>query len=233
MTLKKTFFLLLFLPTMLCAQRNGEHNAVMAKLYPSEAVETYDLRSRKKVKRVFYYDDWMEGQFLFFDQSRAGRTFPLKYDILNQELNVDMGGSIYIVPLDSIHGFVFESLINKGHEFTIRKTGKGYSQATIFEVVEKGTYKLLTQHYVERLRANYQPALDTGSRDEKIVRKQAFYLIDTHGRLIEIPKKKKAAEQVMSKYKPAQKYLGKNKVNFKNEKDLKKLVLFMNNYQKK
>jgi hypothetical protein len=230
MTLKNTLLFIFCLPLTLMAQQNAEQPAfTKAKLLPGEAIETFNLIERKTIKRVFFIDEWSEGNFLFSTNQQTRRTFPLKYDVLNQELNVDMAGSIYLVPLDSIYGFTLENLLSlKDYEFTVRKSGKGKS-AEIFEVLVDGQYQLLVKHVAEKLQADYQPALDTGSRDERIVKKEYRYFIDNEGRLLEIPKKKKSAEELFSNYPSAKQYLAKNKVNFKNKENLKGLILFMNN----
>lgn len=227
MTLKNLFLFLVLFPFVLSAQRNTPHTALApGQLQPNEAITTYDLRKRTKIERVFFNDDWSEGKFIFSDNHDSQRTFPLKYDILNQELNVDLAGSIYVVPLDSIRGFLIEnSLSLNDYKFIIRKTGKG---AEIFETIVKGENQLLVKHTAEKLKADYQPALDTGSRDEKVIKKQQFYFLDKDGHLLEIPKQKKAAKVLFSGYSSAKKYLAKNKVNFKDKDSLRELVLFMN-----
>lgn len=215
MTLKNFLLFFIVFPVTLFAQRNNPHQAVTtSKLYPAEAIETFDLRKTTKIERVFFNEDWLEGKFIFSADYNARQTFPLKYDILNQELNVDVAGAIYVVPLDSIHGFVLEnSLSVNNYEFTIRRRA-GEKSAEIFEIAINGENQLLIKHQAEKLNANYQPALDTGSRDEKVIKKQRFYLLDQDGHLLEIPKKKKAAESLFSQYPNAKKYLAKKQSQF-------------------
>lgn len=230
MTLKNTLLFIVFLPLTLMAQQNAEQpNFTKAKMLPGEAIETFDLIERKEIKRVFFVDDWSEGQFFFSVDQNAQRTFPLKYDILNQELNVDVAGSIYLVPLDSIYGFSLQNISGlSDHEFIIRKSAKE-KKTEIFEVVVRGKHQLLVKHIAEKLKADYQPALDSGSRDERIVKKEHFYFIDKNGQLVEIPKKKKSAQALFSEYSKAKEYLANHKVNFKNKEDLQRLFLFINN----
>ncbi|MCR9289884.1 MAG: hypothetical protein NXI23_21120 [Bacteroidetes bacterium] len=228
----KSLFFVLFLPILLTAQRNTKQQAVMADLYPTEAVETYDLRTRTEIKRVFFNQEWLEGHLLFIDGKTSNENFPIKYDILNQELNVSVGNAIYAVPLSAkTHGFILKKVIGPEYEFRIRKIGKEVNP-TIFEVAVKGKYQLFVKHYAEKIKPNYVAALDAGTRDEKAVVKELFYLLDNRGRLIEIPKKQKAAREVLGEYTSARRYLAKNKVNFKDRESLRELVLFMNNFQK-
>lgn len=235
--MKQLAFLILFLPTMLFGQLNDERRAVDARIYPQGDVQAYDLRTRTQIKRYFLFNDWREGKFIFVDGIPTKRTFPLKYDVLNQELVVDMAGSEYVVPMDSIYGFVLDDYFkqvsgSEGLIFQIRRGGKDGKKRTIYERVLDGKFRLYVGHYAEKMKPNYNAALDTGSLDEKIVKKEKFYLYD-NGRMKEIPKKRKSAEKFFAAYPAAKKYLAKHRVNFKNKKSLSDLVLFMNNYQKK
>ncbi|MFT4760709.1 MAG: hypothetical protein ACI9XO_000566 [Paraglaciecola sp.] len=232
--MKKITILFLLLPFITFGQVADDRRAIDNRLYPAGDVEVYDLRKRTKIKRFFLENNWLECQFLFLDTSKTQRTFPLKLDILNQELVVDLYGSEYIVPMDSIHGFVLEDYYsqvsgNAKREFTIRRNNsKSGKRRSVFEIIVKGEYQLLVGYYAEMLKANYNAAIDVGSLDEKIVKKDKFYLIDDDGRLFEIPKKKKAAIAIFNKYPAANKFLAKNKVNFKSKESLNRLVLFMN-----
>jgi len=228
------FIILLFLPILIIAQRgdNQQYQALVEELYVGEAINTFDLREQKKYDHVFLNENWQESKLIFSDGEVSLRTFWLKYDILNQELNIRIGEeTIYIVPKDRIRGFVFlsniEKKILKETRFLISQKGK--TKGNIYEVIIDGNYALAAFHKADKLKPNYIPALDTGNLSEKIVTKKTYFLVTNKKKIVEIPKKKRSAEKLFKKYAPARKYLDKNKVNFKKQKDLENLILFMNN----
>lgn len=227
MTLKNLFFLVLFAPSTLFAQRGTDMQAVTTNLYSGEAIETYDLRKVTKIKRVFFKEEWLDAQIVFIDENKKSKNFPVKYDILNQEINVSVQGSIYVLPTALIDGFILSDVLGEIAEFTIFKD-ENKGPTGIFEVIESGKFTFLEKHSAKRIKADYQPTLDVGSKDEKAVRKNTFYLMDDRGQFFEIPTKKKLAKELFNRYPSGKKYLAKHKVNFKNSNNLKELVILMN-----
>lgn len=233
---KKIFFIILFfLPTFVIAQGNNQYQVVLENLYAGEAINTYDLRERKEYNQVFLNEDWQKSKLIFSDNEVSSRTYWLKYDILNQEVNIRIGEeAIYIVPKNRIHGFIFLSDIDKkileNSQFMVSQKRK--TKGDIYEIIVDGKYSLAILHEAEKLKSNYIPALDTGNISEKIITKKKFFLITDKKAAIEISKKKKSATKLFNKYTPSKEYLKKNKVNFKKQKDLEGIILFMNNQLK-
>ena len=227
MTLKNMFLFLFLAPIALFAQRNTPHVAVVTNgLYPMEAVPTFDLRSKKEVKRVFLIEDWSEGKFLFSTEYQTQQTFPLKYDILNQELNVNISNSIVVAPLSLIKGFkVFDGL--KPATFLVLKP-KGWNKSpSFFELLVDGEYKLLVHHYTKILPPNYNPALNSGSKNSEVKRKKDLYLLH-NGIISEVSAKKKKAKKFFAKFEALKDYFKQNDVKFNHQDDFVKVVEQLN-----
>ena len=186
----------------------------------------------KHVLQTFLHDDWIDSHIVFSDGSISERIYFLKYDILNQELNIRIGSSIFLVPKDRVQGFIFNEQLSglPKREFVLLNQDNKPGQ-TIFEVLVSGDYSLLVHHHVERLRPNYVPALDAGNINEELIEKESLYFMDKTGKVSVIPKRKKAAYEFFGKYRNARQYLKKNKVNFKKMKQVEALVSIMNKKQ--
>lgn len=212
------------------AQRSDQHKLILDDLYPGEAVETFDLRERKKIYQSFLIDEWLFGRLLKKDGSLSEGDYLLKYDILNRELNVNLNGSAFIVPDETISGFILKEVQNDKlveHKFRYYETEDKKIHRGIFKHCVDGNYKLLAFYDAEKLPSNYVPALDAGSLDQKISTRERFYFMAAD-QLIEIPSNKKRAEKFFNKYEEARKFLEKNRMNYKNKEQLKALVNFMN-----
>lgn len=220
-----------FIPVVLVAQRNDDNQVIMADLYPGEAVETFDLRKRNIKGQPFFNENWLFGHFVFDDGSLSKGGYLLKYDLLNQELIVNLDGSVFVVPTGNISGFTLKNNIQTTvklpeYVFVFSKL-KELPGRTILEKVVEGKFGMYILHHVTQLKPNYVPALDAGSLNTKIVKKDRYYLW-TKGKFLEIPTRKKKAVKFFGKYAIAREYMEENKMKVKSEKYLIALINAMN-----
>jgi len=219
------FLFTLFFPSFLSAQSGIDYNKLRLNSVNSrEEIGTFDLREQIFIHQYFYNDEWMSAHILG-NEYVEGKDLLVKYDILNQQLNVNIENVAMIAPNNVMSGFVF---LGSNQKFICIEPKDWAKGKTFFEVIEKGEYSLLIHHSAIKQKPNYNVALDTGSKSEKVIKKEAYYLMEMD-KVFEIPRKKKAAEKFFSKYSHAKKYLKDNKVNFKKTEDLKKLVQYLNN----
>jgi hypothetical protein len=220
------------------AQRSDQHKLLLDDLYPGEAVETFDLRERSEVFQHFFHDDWLFGKFLFEDDRESARDYMLRYDIMNNELNVNIYSSSFIVPKNKYRGFVLKEIngdqlvehVFKYHEVDRKKEGE---ELLLYVVEEPGPFSLVKYLYVEELPSTYVPALDAGNLDKKVIQKHRYYLFKDD-RFTIIPKGQTKAKKVFLRYADAKIFLSDHNVNFKNENELIALIHYLNqSYLKK
>ena len=232
MSFYKSLLLFCFcIPMVLMAQRSDDNQIIMSDLYPGEAVETFDLRERKMVGQSFFNENWLFGHFVFDDGSLSKGDYLLKYDLLNQELIVNLNGSVYVVPTENISGFILKNNIQTTvklpeYVFVFSKL-KGLPGRTILEKVIEGEFGLYILHHVTQLKPNYVPALDAGNLNTKIVKKNKCFLW-TKGKFLEIPTRKKQAVKFFGKYATARQYMKEHKMKAKSEEYLIALINSMN-----
>lgn len=224
---KLTLLILLFIATDVDAQRSDQHKLVMDDLYPGEAVQSYDLRTRKKIDQYFLFADWYKGT-LFMEDGRVSKNeHYLKYDLLNNEVNVDIEGSPYVIPSKLLAGFAIVDGDGVEHRFVRAPLPNAKNRPVFFQEEVKGDLDFLVYHKTERLPANYVAALDAGSLDQRVTSKEEFFL-RWDEEILEIPTKKKAATRFFAQFPGAEDYLDENRVNFKKKEDLESFVKFMN-----
>jgi len=113
--------------------------------------------------------------------------------------------------------FVFSPYINEG------MVTKNY-----FEVLVAGKHNLLVLHYITKMKATYNKALDTGDKNERLIAAERYFVkngativeLDKHGKnLIEIigDKASKVKEQVE-----------KEDLSYKKKEDLIKIITYLN-----
>lgn len=223
--IKLIFVLTLFLPAFLSAQVGvDDKKARLNAVTSNEAIEMFDLTERISIRKFFYNTEWKAAHILGNEQV-AGKDLLIKYDILNQQINVNIQQVAMVASNRVLSGFVF---LGTRQKFIYIEPGNWTKGKTFFEVLEEGEYALLVHHSAKKLKANYNAALDTGSKSETITQKEAYYVMKAD-KVFEIPQKKKAAEKFFSKYSKATKYLKNNKVKFKNKEDLQGLIRYLNN----
>ncbi len=234
----KSTLLLLLVPTAcLLGQRSDVHKLILNDLYPGEGVETFDLRERKIPSAYYFRDDWLYGRILFDEDRESASEYTLKYDLLNQELvvNIDDEGS-FVIPMNLIRGFVLKDrnpgriheYVFKYHELDINNPG-----AEIGLHIADGHFTLVKYFFVDELPATYVPALDAGSLDRKLVMKEKYFLIeDDH--VTEIPRQRNKAKRIFEVFDGAERYLKEKNLDLREESDLISLVVFLNqSYLKK
>ena len=209
------------------AQRSDQHKLVMDDLYPGEAVQSFDLRSRTKIDQYFLFADWHKGTLLMSDGRVSKNEYYLKYDLLNNEVNVNVEGNPYVIPSKLLDGFIIEDENGTSYQFVRARHPNEGRQGVFFQEEVSGDMDFLVYYKTERLPANYVAALDAGSLDQRVTSKEEFF-VRWNQKIMEVPSKKRAAIKFFAKFPGAEGYLADNRINFKKKEDLESFVKFMN-----
>ena len=186
-------------------------------------LRTFDLEQRTLIHQHFYNPGWLDAK-IFKEESAKGFPAMIKFDILNQQVNFLFQNLAMVASSRKINSFTF----TKSKKKFIGLVPKNWNRRKVFfESIVEGKYTLLLYHEAIKQKADYHPVLNTGSKDEKIVEKQTYYLLQ-EGKVFKIPSKKKAAIKLFEEYINVADYVKTHKVNFKQEEDLIKLFGFMN-----
>jgi len=189
-----------------------------------DAIESFNLGEVKSFNQYFLNDNWSIAQILGNDKVES-KLFLVKYDVLNQQLLVEINNTPMIVSNNKLSGF----LISRTEQRFIyaRPTDWNTGGSFFEELAVKDSLSLLARHFAIKTKPNYNQALDFGDRNEKVILKEDYYF-KSGDVVLEIPNKKKEAIVFFSQFAGTKDYIAKNKINFKKKEDL--ILLFQNLY---
>ena len=226
-----SFVLLLSLCT-LTAQENTVHSINLDRVGSRDVVQTYDNYVPKTQGSIYFYEEWSDATAVMGGQASDYRA---RYDIINQTLEINKNGTVYDIPAGLIESFtlnVEEDIRTKEVRFVnITKISDLRVKGVAFMVVATDTEDLKVYKSIrgEVMKPSYNIALDTGSKDTKIV-KITEYFVESQGKIVQLPKtKKKEILAFIKKYSPdGADFAVRQKLNLKKDKDLDRLFDYIN-----
>ncbi len=113
--------------------------------------------------------------------------------------------------------FIFSPYINEG------MVTKNY-----FEVLVAGKNNLLVLHYITKMKATYNKALDTGDKNERLIAAERYF-VKNGATIVEIDKKgKNLIEIIGDKGSKVKEQVEKEDLSYKNKEDLIKIITYLN-----
>ncbi|MFK7926227.1 MAG: hypothetical protein AB8H47_30035 [Bacteroidia bacterium] len=222
-------FILLLILSQGFAQRSDPFTIRMQNLYSGESIDVYDLRSQTVEGSLYWNETFAKGTVKLRNGGKVD-AFPMRYDLMGQGLEINLGSETKLLPASMIEEFYLEGEKGGLHHFISPSdyfNYKGFIDG-FFEVLQEGPWTLLLKSEIDVLKPNYVVALDAGSSNQTAVRTDLFYLYH-EGELIRIPKQKKKAIKALKPYIPnIEARVKSEKLNFKNSASLQLLVLDLN-----
>ncbi len=221
----KLFLFLLILPLVGFTQSDNLNPAISWD-YGKAYVKTFDLRVKGDIKECFLQDVWLPATFVNEEGVTIKRDYFTKFDILNNQVNVNIDGKVMVAPMGVVKIFTTHS-VEEDRTFVALNPKNWNKGATYFEIIADGEIQLLVHYSVKDVGNTYNPAIDAGSKTSKMVQKEEYYIL-VDNKISKVPTKRKAGERLFSKLGIARKYFSKNKVKFKSKENLIELVNFLN-----
>ena len=179
-----------------------------------------------------YYLDrkWNTGSIFLKDSERKIEGFPLKYDIKTQTIEILANKTVKILDARKIKGMVwYDSLTQLGSFFANAGefTEDGVPLVGLVEVMSDGQIPLLCYTTVWIKQADYVPALDVGSRDDKIMKRKTYYYSINH-QITKITSKKKLLPAFGDRASAVDAFIKTNDLSVNQPFDLKRIFDFFN-----
>lgn len=231
-------FLLVLLSTALQAQfKNSNNNAMNTGLIPLTAgdfVNTFDTHVSKLQGSVYFSDNWSRSNIVLKSDKLAEGYFS-RYDLQNFSLEIRVEDKIYELTGSMVKEFTLDiegenGQLERAHFINPMIKGKWQENIPMFlqSLAVKGQYELYLGAYTVVKPPNYNVALDVGSKDPIITKKEHYYLFDgkTFSR---IPTKKKDFSKFFGQFnKNMPAIIKKNKWSPKEKEDILKTVAALN-----
>lgn len=185
------------------------------------------LAEPKLIGSSYLSEEWQSAE-IFLKTGEKIEGYPVKVEIEHANVEIQYKGEIKFLNLEAID-FIrcFDSNTGK---YSIVKSAKQFNQndtplTGIVEVINDGSrYSVVKHFYIEIRMANYNVALDVGSKDHQKLKKEKLYLAQGTKLLAVKGNKNKLTEQLGDDSERAQKIIKSHKLNLSKESDLVTLV---------
>ena len=149
-------------------------------LYAGEALDVIDLRQKETEVEAFWFEEWMPGGIILKDSQQV-KGYPLRYDLYSQSLEIRTPTDVKVLAARQVQVFYLQAG-ETTHFFADLPAYLGIpphpEQDNVAKILHEGQYVLIQRKERELLKANYVPALDAGSINDKIIFVDAYYLYD-------------------------------------------------------
>jgi hypothetical protein len=201
-------------------------------LRPTDLVYGIPLPPGKVIGDSYLNTQWLRSSFMMYNIDRTFENYKIRYDIRTNELEVKTPTQVKVLPGDRVRNFAVTDSLNintlfyaNGKDFTL----DGKKQSGFFEVMEDGKIALLKKTEIEIKKADYNPALHIGSLDEKILKKDSYYVLK--GTELQEVRKKKFFAIFGDQAATMETYADTNRLSAGNPRELQMIIRHYNSLQ--
>jgi len=229
--MKNTLFTTLLFSTNFLFAQNYKVSDYDPSANPGQVIKEIKLPPPKTEGNVYLDDDWHLGSFKM-KGAPLYEGFLLRYDLQHQNLEIRVKEEIKVCVLSMLDEFYFidKSTNQYQHFLNIKAINDAYiiGHKGVVEILIDDKAPLYKQFYLVTQKANYSPTTDTGSKDNKIIKKSSYYLA-SNGQLVKFYQSlKKNKKALGNEYELLETYEKEHKLKLKNEKDMISLVTYYN-----
>ena len=209
----------------------GQHRAI--------SPDDVDYSANAPIGNTFLTEDWNKGT-IFFTLNRKLEDQQFQFDIeMNQFLlkgdeEIKELSDARVVNGVNVMAFVMNNKVGDTRQF-LNSLNSGYKVNGVplmgfLEVIEDGKMTLLRKYRIEVIKAGYNVALNAGNKQDKIVKKEVYYLKkNDSNELVEVSQNQKSNLAALGIHQEQVKaYMKENKLKFKPGNDLPKIIAYYN-----
>lgn len=177
---------------------------------------------------VYLNNDWTLADITLVNAETVLTGYFVRVDLSTNDLELNVKDQVKILVASKVQSFVLNNASSGRVKYI---NGQYYSFNGVktngfLRVIEDGEWKLLEKTSLKLVKANYVASLDAGVREDRLVKEKIYYLTK-EDKLYEVRSSvKKFANQFGDKSNDLEKYIKANKLNLKQEGDLRKLLEF-------
>jgi len=173
-----------------------------------------------------YLDDWKLADIKLKNHKTISGVM-LRYSVYSDQMLYQENNVAYTIGApDSISEILLSNKVFIYREYQkAKKTKKGF-----FELVLDGKVSLLNKYEIELIRANYNVALNSGNKNDRLILEQQLYL-QLDNQIVPLDKKDVLFEILQDKNKAVKDYMNKEKLSIKKQQDVIKILTYYNQLQ--
>jgi len=180
--------------TNITAAYNLDRMSDFRGLNPSELVMGIPMAPGKTVGDTYLSEDWKTGTIILYENDKMIERYPIRYDIQTNELEIKASNGIKALQGQRIKSFTWVDSPDSPPAYFINakdlKCDDGSVLTGFLQVLEDGSIPLFKRTYLQIRKADYNVSLNVGSVDDKILKKDEFYLLYDE-KIYETPSSKK------------------------------------------
>lgn len=233
-------FLIIVITLSLIFESKAQHffladDSGRSNLMPNTDITVKPLISKGYKGTPYLSDDWNLGKIIFQDGHEI-ESIPIKYHIMNEELEVQHENQIKTSPYHLISSFEWGDIEKQSYRQFINAKNfsielEGVPLTKFLEVLVDEEHKLYCKYDYEIQSPDYVPTHNVGSVDPEIKQQEYYYLgIDNQLYLIK-GKKKNIANLFIGQEDAINKYIKDNQLKLKKREDLIQLVSYYNSLE--
>lgn len=207
----------------LCGQNNIGSNVDtdldnIAGDYRVYAVGAFDNRDKSYDGSPLLFENGMESKVRFSGRTDfTDKSYQMNYNIVSQELLIENSESIVTFPSSIVDRMV---VTDKGEIVDYC-----FLEGNVYRIIlENQGLRLLKNHEVKLIKANYNAALDAGNIKDKYVLKSDFWIL-LDDQLYKLPSNRRKLKKVPNEIRSVCNYLHAKKVDLGDEVLLKSALI--------
>jgi hypothetical protein len=184
---------------------------------------------------IYLVPYWNKASIMLYADEQILEGLAVKFDIYRNEFDIRFSNGVRVLPGSKVKTVVWADSLTRQLRYLINASDfkeDGVPMKGFFEVLSDGAIPLLSLSYIEVLEPDFNPALNVGSRDIRLVQKSNYYYAS--GDQVFRIKSKKQLEELFHKHQKEMKdFMKKNQVNINKASSLRMVFDYYNYYLNK
>src|SRR5688572_1361995 len=152
------------------------------------------LAEGKTIGDTYLDMHWKVASILLYESEKLIEGFPIRYDIMTDDVEVKTKKGIKVLQGVKIKSFVWVDSVTKSPAYFVNakdfKDESNVPYSGFFHVLTEGSLPLFKKTEIEIKKADYNIQFNVGSQDDKILKKNEFYTLKGK-QVVELPSSKK------------------------------------------
>jgi hypothetical protein len=167
----------------------------LSTLTTSEVLFGIPLPPKELVGDSYLNQNWKTANVLLYAKETLLKSYQVRYDLLRDEMEIKSLTTVKVIEGSKIKSFVWLDSIFQSPVYFINssefKTEGKAKLAGFFTVLSDGKLPLFRKTEARIVKATYNPQFNTGTRDDKVIKKNFLYYADENLVVHEVPSKLK------------------------------------------
>ena len=206
--------------------------SILDETNPGLVLKEFKPASTGTQGTIYVDEEWNMGSFVLKSKKRLS-NYPLRLDIQNKLLEIKYNNEIKVCGPNQLESFEWvEPKTQQQVKYINADKYKDVEGTPIIGfleiVIDNNHSKLLAKEYLKLKKANYVATVDMGSREDKIIKEESYFM-SKNNTLYRFSSKKDKNLSLFGEDKDKMKqYVEDNKLKFNNRVDLIKIITHYN-----